>query len=177
MALMDVAEVYLELFGRIPPLVRTAVDGLDPESLTRAPQPGANPVGWLVWHLTRVQDHHVSELLDTAQEWTTGDWPQQFGLTADPSNVGFGHTPADVATVKPDSAQVLVEYHDAVFARTRPLLAGLTPERLGAVVDERWDPPVTLGVRLVSVADDSLQHIGQALYVRGLVVSGWHLGY
>ena len=36
------------------------------------------------------------------------------------------------------------------------------------VVDERWDPPVTLGVRLVSVISDDLQHVGQAAYLRGL---------
>lgn len=174
---MDVAEVYLELFGRIPPLVRTAVDGLDPDALTRAPAPGANPVGWLVWHLTRVQDHHMSELLDAPQFWTQGDWAQRFGLTPDPWNLGFGHQPADIATVRPESAQALIEYHDAVYGRTRAFLEGLTPEALDEVVDENWDPPVTLGVRLVSVADDSLQHAGQAAYVRGLIDEGWHLGY
>lgn len=174
---MDVSEVYLELFGRIPPLVRTAVDGMDTGSLTRSPRPGTNPVGWLVWHLTRVQDHHVSELLDSPQVWTTGDWAQRFGLTPDPWNLGFAHQPADVAAVRPDSAAVLVEYHEAVYARTRPMLQELTPQTLDDVVDENWDPPVTRGVRLVSVADDCLQHVGQALYVRGLIEDGWHLGY
>jgi hypothetical protein len=37
------------------------------------------------------------------------------------------------------------------------------------VVDERWDPPVTLGVRLISVLSDDLQHAGQAGYLRGLL--------
>ena len=177
MADMDVAAVYLELFGRIPPLVRTAVDGLDPDALRQAPRPGTNPVGWLVWHLTRVQDHHVSELLGVPQVWMEGDWPQRFELAADPWNLGFAHKPEDVAAVRPESAQALVEYHDAVYARTEPMLAGLTQASLGEVVDENWDPPVTRGVRLISVADDSLQHAGQALYVRGLVQAGWHLGY
>jgi hypothetical protein len=49
------------------------------------------------------------------------------------------------------------------------MLEGLTPDDLDRVVDKRWDPPVTLGVRLVSIADDSLQHAGQAAYVRGLL--------
>ena len=134
-------------------------------------------MGWLVWHLTRVQDYHVSELLDAPQLWVEGDWAQRFGLTADPWNLGFGHQPSDIAAVQPESPEALVEYYDAVYARTRPVLTGLTPEALGEVIDERWDPPVTLGVRLISVADDSLQHVGQALYVRGLVIAGWHLGY
>jgi hypothetical protein len=91
--------------------------------------------------------------------------------------LGFGHQPADIATVRPESAEALIEYYDAVYARTGPLLEGLTPQALSEVVDDRWDPPVTLGVRLISVADDSLQHVGQAAYVRGLIEQGWHIGY
>lgn len=172
---MQVHEVYLELFGRIEPLVHAAVEGLPPELLLAQPQRGVNPVGWLVWHLTRVQDHHVSELLQREQVWPR--WAPRFGLAPDPRNLGFGHTAADLATVRAESSQVLLDYYDAVYARTRPLLASLTPESLSEVVDRNWDPPVTLGVRLVSVADDSLQHVGQALYARGLVQAGWHLGY
>ena len=48
-------------------------------------------------------------------------------------------------------------------ASSEPTEADLT-----RIVDERWDPPVSLGVRLVSVVTDDLQHVGQAAYVRGL---------
>ena len=41
---------------------------------------------------------------------------------------------------------------------------------LDRVIDENWDPPVTLGVRLVSILDDDAQHVGQAAYLRGLNV-------
>lgn len=172
---MDVSAVYLELFGRVPNLVRAAVHGLTPEQLHAPPQPGANSVGWLIWHLTRVQDDHVAEVMDQPQLWPR--WAARFGLGADTSNTGFAHTPAEVDRVRPDSADVLVDYHDAVYNRTASLLEGLTESDLNRIVDDRWDPPVTLGVRLISVADDSLQHAGQALYARGLVLAGWHLGY
>ena len=99
----------------------------------------------------------------------SGDWAGRFGLTADPTNTGYGHSPAEVATVRPQSAQALVDYHDAVAARTRDLLGDLTPKDLDRVVDDRWDPPVTLGVRLVSIVNDDDQHVGQAAYVRGLL--------
>jgi hypothetical protein len=177
MAAMDVASVYVELFGRISPLVRAAVDGLDDAALCQGPRPGTNPVGWLVWHLTRVQDHHVSELLERQQVWVEDDWASRFGLEPDPWNLGFGHQPEDVAAVRPQSAEVLLGYYGAVYSRTEPMLASLTEVSLSEVVDENWDPPVTRGVRLISIADDSLQHVGQALYVRGLVQAGWHLGY
>jgi hypothetical protein len=56
-----------------------------------------------------------------------------------------------------------------VRERTSAYLATLTPGDLDRVVDERWDPPVTLGVRLISIADDEIQHAGQAAYARGLL--------
>src|SRR6266540_1800915 len=105
------------------------------------------------------------------QVWVSGDWARRFGLDADPSNSGYGHSAEQVATVRPESFQVLIDYYDAVAARTRDLLHELTPKDLDQIVDLRWDPPVTLGVRLVSVADDDLQHVGQAAYVRGLLAA------
>ncbi|MFC4908011.1 mycothiol transferase [Actinomadura gamaensis] len=165
---MNVNEVFGELFGRIPPLVREAVAGLDPALLATPPEPGANTIGWLVWHLTRVQDAHVAEILDGPQLWLSDGFADRFDLPADPGYTGYGHTPEQVTEVRP-TADLLVEYHEAVHARTGKLLAGLTPEALDRIVDDRWDPPVTLGVRLVSVADDSLQHVGQAAYVRGVL--------
>ena len=166
---MDVAALLLELYGRIDPLAREVVRGLDTEQLTRAPAPGANTIAWLVWHLARVQDHHVAEILDVDQIWVSGDYAERCGLDPDASNTGYGHSPDEVAAVRPDSGDVLLEYLDAVSARTQQMLRGLTPDDLDRIVDRRWDPPVTLGVRLVSIADDSLQHVGQAAYLRGLL--------
>jgi DinB superfamily len=169
---MDVSGLLLELYGRIPPLARDAVRGLDVDQLTQSPAPGANPIAWLVWHLARVQDDHIAELLDVGQIWETGDWAPKFGLTADASNTGYGHRPADVAAVRPERPEVLLDYLAAVDQRTTTMLEGVTPDDLDRIVDRRWDPPVTLGVRLVSVADDCLQHAGQAAYVRGMLERG-----
>ncbi|PWU59313.1 hypothetical protein DLE60_17115 [Micromonospora globispora] len=169
---MDVNDLLTEAYDRLPGLVRSAVDGLTPEQLRQAPAPGANPVGWLVWHLTRIQDHHVADLLGAEQLWVSGDWAGRFGLAADPDETGYGHTLDRIAAVRPESAEVLVDYHRAVAERTAAYLRGLRPADLDRVVDEAWDPPVTLGVRLVSVLEDDLQHVGQAAYVRGLVERG-----
>lgn len=166
---MDVAGLLLELYGRIPPLAAQAVDGLDPDQLRDAPSPGVNPIGWLVWHLTRVQDGHIAEILETPQIWEGDEWATRFGLAPDPGNTGYGHALADVVAVRPDGPDVLVEYLAAVDQRTRGFLAGVAPDDLTRIVDRNWDPPVTLGVRLVSVADDCLQHAGQANYARGLL--------
>jgi hypothetical protein len=166
---MDVSSLLLELYGRIPPLARHAVAGLSLDQLTEPPRAGANTIAWLIWHLARVQDHHVAQILDAEQIWVSGDWAPRFGLDADPSNTGYGHSVDEVATVRPSDTEVLVDYLDAVDRRTRTVLDGLVAADLDRVVDRRWDPPVTLGVRLVSIADDCLEHVGQAAYVRGLL--------
>jgi hypothetical protein len=166
---MDVSALLLEMYGRIPELARRAVSGVGVDRLVEPPSPGANSVAWLIWHLARVQDHHVAELLATDQLWVEGDWARRFGLDPDPTNTGYGHSAAEVAAVRPDGPELLLEYLDAVYERTRLMLQGLVPADLDRVVDRRWDPPVTLGVRLVSIADDSMQHAGQAAYVRGLL--------
>jgi len=166
---MDVAALLLELYGRVPPLAEEAVRGLDGEQLTTPPAPGANTIAWLIWHLARVQDHHGAELLDAEQLWVGGPWAERFGLAPDGSNTGYGHTADEVLAVRPDGADALLGYLDAVDRRIREMLAELTADDLERIVDRRWDPPVTLGVRLVSIADDSLQHVGQAAYVRGLL--------
>ena len=130
---MQLPDVLIELFDRIPPLVREAADGLDPDDLRRRPSPEANSIGWLLWHLTRVQDSHVSELLEEPQVWITGDWSSRFDLEADPTNTGYGHSAAEVDTVRPDGPDALTEYCDAVSARTGTFYAGSrTPTSIGS---------------------------------------------
>lgn len=166
---MDVADLLREEFGRLPEVVHEATDGLDVDLLTALPGPGANTIAWLVWHLTRVQDHHVSELLGDEQLYLADGWHERFGRGPDSEDHGYGHTAADVASVRPAAAEDLTAYYDAVHARTVAYLGGLSATDLDRVVDERWDPPVTLGVRLTSILSDDLQHAGQAAYVRGLL--------
>lgn len=166
---MDAPETLRELFGRLLPLVSDTVDGLEPDQLLHAPTTEANTIAWLIWHLSRVQDHHVADVMGVDQIWTGGDHAEAVGLRPDPSNTGYGHTVEQMSAVRPRSADALVEYYVAVDARTRAFLDDVTATDLDRIVDDNWDPPVTLGVRLVSVADDSLQHVGQAAYLRGLL--------
>lgn len=166
---MTVAQLLVDGFDRIRQVVVHTVTGLSAEQLAFAPAPGANSIGWLVWHLTRVQDDHVAEVAGTEQVWTGGGWFERFGLPLDSSDTGYGHGPEQVSAVKVPSAQLLIDYHQAVFEQSRQYLARLTESDLARVVDESWDPPVTLAVRLVSVLSDDLQHAGQAGYLTGLV--------
>lgn len=166
---MDAKDILLEGFGRLPDEISGAVDGLTADQLRWAPAEGANTIGWLVWHLTRVQDSHLAELLDDEQVYVTGDWGPKFGLKSDPSDTGYGDSGGQISRIEPQSDRVLLDYYRAVHDRTLGYVTGLSDADLDEVVDDRWDPPVTRGVRLVSMIDDDAQHAGQAAYVRGLL--------
>ncbi|MBV2353004.1 DinB family protein [Streptomyces sp. J2-1] len=162
-------DILIDGFGRVQEEVHAALDDLDPDGLHHRPLPEANSPAWLIWHLTRVQDDHVADAFGLDQIWHTGGWQQRFALDLPPDDTGYGHSPAQVAKVRVASADLLTGYYDAVHEQTLGALRTLTAQDLDKIVDDRWDPPVTLGVRLVSVLSDDLQHAGQAAYVRGLV--------
>jgi uncharacterized damage-inducible protein DinB len=134
----------------------------------RVRTPEANSIAWLLWHLTRVQDDHVADVAGTEQVWTSQGYHERFGLPFDAGDIGFGHTSDQVGLVQPE-AELLLAYHRATHQQTLAFVRTLGPDDLDRVVDTQWDPPVTLGVRLVSVVNDCTQHVGQAAYVRGLL--------
>jgi uncharacterized damage-inducible protein DinB len=165
---MRSAEQLVDAFHRVRDAVHPAVQGLTPEQLAVRLDPEANSIAWLVWHLTRIQDDHVSAVAGEEQAWTAEGWAGRFDLPFDREDTGYGHGPGDVAAVRA-TADLLAGYYDAVHRRTVRYVSGLDDADLDRVVDTAWDPPVTLGVRLVSVIADDLQHAGQAAFVRGLV--------
>jgi hypothetical protein len=163
------ADLLSDAFGRIQQLVTSTVSGLTAEQLAYRPQPEANSIGWLIWHLTRIQDDHIADAAGTEQVWTAGGWHDRLGLQLDAADTGYGHDSQQVAAVRIREPELLIGYHDAVYHRTIEFVAGLDEQALARVVDTRWDPPVTLGVRLVSVLGDDWQHVGQASYLKGLL--------
>jgi uncharacterized damage-inducible protein DinB len=167
---MDVHELLADGYGRIQRSLHSTLDGLTADQLAYRPSEQANTIAWLAWHLTRVQDHHLSELAGREQAWIAGAWHSKFGKPADPRDTGQRYTPEQVAAIRLSDPKLLLDYHDAVCQRSLEYIRGLRPADLDRVLDEpQWDPKPTVGVRLVSVIGDNIQHAGQAAYVRGLI--------
>jgi len=166
---VDIADIFGDAFTRIKEGVDATLEGLGEAELTFRADAEANSIAWLVWHMTRVEDDHVCDVAGTEQAWTAEGWFERFGLPFDKAAHGYGHNSEEVAQVKV-SADLLRGYRAAVSRRTLEFVKGVSAGDLDRVVDRRWDPPVTLGVRLVSVVEDEFQHIGQAAFVRGLVL-------
>jgi uncharacterized damage-inducible protein DinB len=163
------AELLLDGFNRVHDAVHQVVDSLSADDLAYRVDPEANSIGWLVWHLTRVQDDHIADAAGIDQVWMTKGWLERFGLPFEPSDHGYGHSSEQVGQVRVASPELLTGYYDAVHQQTTDFVETLTDDELARVVDERWDPPVTLAVRLISVISDDLQHAGQAAFIRGVL--------
>ncbi|SFC92401.1 Uncharacterized damage-inducible protein DinB (forms a four-helix bundle) [Nocardioides terrae] len=165
---MTPSDLLKDAYTRVVESAESVVDGLSEDQLAARPAPDANPIAWLVWHLARVQDDHVAEVAGTEQVWTSQGYADRFGLPFDVGATGYGQTSEQVGRVRA-SADLLSAYVRSVHEQTLAFLATLSEEDLDRVVDRRWNPPVTLGARLVSVVNDDTQHVGQAAYVKGLL--------
>lgn len=165
---MTPAELLVEAFSRVPETVGRAVDGLSEDQLASRPAAGANTLAWLAWHIARGQDSQIADLADSEQVWTADGWVERFGLPFPAEALGYGMSRDDVGRVRA-SAELLNGYLGAVHERTVAYLRTLSADDFETVVDEAWDPPVTVGVRLVSILDDCVQHAGQAGYARGVL--------
>jgi uncharacterized damage-inducible protein DinB len=162
-----VRSLLADAFGRVAQEIASLADGLSDDTVTWRPDAGSNSIAWLLWHLTRVQDDHIADLAQRPQVWTSQGFQERFALPFDADATGYGQSSEEVAQVRVQAAD-LAAYHAAVDQETSRYLDGLTLEELERVVDTRWDPPVTAAVRLVSVVNDCMEHVGQAAYVKGM---------
>lgn len=165
---MNGVEVLADGFSRVGPGLTRVLTGLDEAALTRRLDPQANTLAWLAWHIAREQDAQVAPLAGEPQVWTAQGWDTRFALPLAPGDMGYGHTADQVALVVA-GADLLLGYYEATAAATARYLSTVTPQQLDDVVDRHWDPPVTRGVRLMSVLGDALEHLGQAAFVRGVL--------
>ncbi|MBT2550604.1 DUF664 domain-containing protein [Arthrobacter sp. ISL-65] len=164
-------ELLLDAFGRVREIVDVTLDGLDDETLVHRPAGNGNSIAWLIWHLSRIEDTQVASAAGLPQVWTSQGFAGRFGLPLPEHDTGYGHSSDNVDAVRA-TRELLADYYEAVHRQTVEVLRSLGDDGLDRVVDTRWDPPVTFGVRLVSTVADCLQHVGQAAYARGLKDGG-----
>lgn len=162
-------EILTDAFDRVREGLPAQLEGLTAEQVLWRPAPNANSIGWLAWHLARVQDDHMAGVGGVEQVWT-GDWATRFALPYDESAIGYGQSSDEVGAFSVGDTELLAGYYADVHEMTLKVLQTLrTRADYDRVVDERWDPPVTAAVRITSVIGDITQHWGQLAYVRGLL--------
>ncbi|WP_167202395.1 DinB family protein [Actinomyces respiraculi] len=166
-------KMLIDALGRSRERLERALDGVSVEQANARPVDGLAPridsLTWLAWHTARAIDLQIAPLAGREPEWTAGGHSTRFGLPLPDDTEDWRHTPEESAQVTVSDLSVLTGYLDAVYAVAMEFLGSLDAARLDEVIDEAWDPPTTLGVRLVSIIDDASQHSGQAVYARRLL--------
>ena len=169
---MNWQQLVIENFERISQVLKSALEDLTQEDLNQQPNPESNSMGWIVWHLTRVQDRAIADLAGEEQLWIKDKWHSSFVRLADPQDVGVGHSSEDLAAFRSPDAKTLIAYHLAVLERTKGYLSNLSQPELDRKIDHPRFP--TVGLRLTAIINDNFQHAGQVAYVRGLLKGkGW----
>lgn len=169
---MNVRDILIDAIGRSREVTLAVLAGLDAAGANWRPTASANSISWLAWHLARQQDAQIAALSGGEQVWLRDGWVDRFGFDLPREAMGYGMSASDVAKVHVADVPLLASYVDAATDATIEYLYGIEDASLDDVVDTRWTPHVTRGVRLVSIVDDAAQHAGQAAYVRGLR-DGW----
>lgn len=171
-------ELLIDGYGRVLELLEPALKDLSREDLDRQPHPDCNSIGWIAWHLTRGQDAQIASLRNGEQVWLKNKWYEKFHRAADTEDTGFGHSAEDVAAFKSPDPEVLLDYYRATLEQSKKYLAALTLADLDSKLDESlYQPPPTVGVRVISIMADCLQHSGEIAYLRGLLKGKGWLGY
>ena len=172
---MEWQELLRDGYERVSKALERALGELHQDDLDQQPTPDCNSMGWMAWHLTRVQDHHIAALLGEEQLWISKGWHARFNRSPDSEDIGFGHSSEEVAAFRSPDVKTLLDYHRAVLERSKGYISNLSAEDLDRELDEpQFQPLPTVSVRLVSVLSDNLQHAGQVAYVRGLLKGkGW----
>ena len=166
---MDWYNLLADCYGRVLEFLENVLKGLTEDELNWQPSGDCNSIGWLTWHLTRQHDAQVASLMGEDQLWIKEDWHAKFDRAPDPQDIGFGHTLEQVTAFKSPDVQILLNYHSAVLERSKKYFLTLSITDLDRQLDEPWFKPLpTVGVRLISILEDSMLHAGQAAYVRGL---------
>ena len=172
---MECHKLIMDGYDRILQALEHALSGLTEDDLNEQPHPDCYSIGWLAWHLTRLQDDYIADLMGEDQLWAKDMWYTKFNRAPDLEDIGLSHTAEDIAAFRSVNVDTLLEYHRAVLHRTKQYIATLSMDDLARELNEPWfHTPPTVAVRLMTVMSDSLQHVGQIAYVRDLLKGkGW----
>lgn len=148
---MESKDLLEDAYGRILPALEKSLKGLTRDDLSFQPRSDCNGMGWLAWHIARVHDRQVAAIMGKEQLWLSEGWHARFNRPPDERDIGFGHTPEQVAAFKSPDVETLLGYYRAVSERARSYFRTLSPADLDRELNEpRYQPLPTVGVRLIS---------------------------
>ena len=166
---MNVNDLLLDLASRPEAMLGYLRGHLTAEVVNAHAGDHDNSMAWLLWHTGREIDLQLAMLSGKSQVWNESNYAEKTGLGERGAGIGYGDTPEQAREIQVQEPEVLMDYIVESLAAYKAYVAGLSEADLDDVIDTNYTPAVTRGVRLVSIIDDALQHIGQAFYARGIL--------
>jgi hypothetical protein len=166
MALIEFVEQLLE---QVDEETQASLRGVTLEQILWRPAEESNPMAWLAWHIARMQDFRSSHLLGRDQIWVEDGLHERFGLPADPANTGRGNNNAEVSALQPESVEVVATYCAVASGRVREYVGSLRAGAEDDIIDSPDGGRTPLGEVLNRFIHGGVAHVGQLMYVRGLI--------
>lgn len=148
--------------------LKRALEGINDEEAYTQPSPGSNPIGWLVWHMARVEDHWINGMFcGNEHQWTRGGWDKKFGMPSEGN--GARLSIEQVMAMPRIGLTDLIAYYDAVRAETSQVIRSLTDEQLAKSIEHPRKGPITGSWIIGHVIVEESQHAGQVAMIRGIL--------
>ena len=163
---MTLNEFIVDALDKENGFLMEALDGLGPGELAWQPAADSNSIGWILWHMVRVEDMWIQFFAQFQTElWETEGWHEKFGLPT--RDNGFGHTAEQVNNFPSVDLGEFLRYRASVRQATLAYLDTLTPDDMERVPRERR-PEMSLGAMFRQIIGEMYQHVGHIAYLRGL---------
>ena len=163
---MTLNEFIVDALDKENGFLLDALEGLGPDELAWQPAANANSIGWILWHMVRVEDMWIQFFAQFQTElWETEGWHEKFGLPT--RDNGFGHTAEQVNNFPGVDLAEFLRYRASVRQATLDYLDTLTPKDMEHVPRERR-PEMSLGAMFRQIIGEMYQHVGHIAYLRGL---------
>lgn len=169
---INAASVLQMQIDRMTQEFKNTIGDLKADQLAHRPARAANSIGFSVWHSARAWDMYLTFLDGAEDTYVIQHWMDRFGFDTEGRGInaaGSEFTEEDVGLVKPQPS-TLIEYVDAVFARTKSYLATTSEETLAQQVRVPWWPEEKPKAFIVAhIIRHSYQHLGEAQYAKGML--------
>ncbi|MCH8109745.1 MAG: DinB family protein [Chloroflexi bacterium] len=169
---MDIVRFISQSMSQVQMRLLATCDGLTQEQALWRPAPHANNIGFILWHVGRVEDTRISSLREPhPQIWESQGWYEKFGQSVDAPDPGdrMGLRALSIPTL-----DVLLGYVKAVHQQTLEFLSALKPDDLDAIPNPS-QPERTVADVLRHMITHKNNHHGQIDYIRGLQEETWDL--
>ena len=157
--------------------VFAAIRDLTLDEMYWKPNRDSNPIGFLFWHISRVEDRLITNFVQGKQEiWISGKWYEKMHLSVEGTGLGYSLDELDEFPKLDQS--LLIEYFVLVRKSTIEYLDLMSDEDFNLVLDRmpfpEYKPSIqyfkgfTIARTFRQLIGELDQHLGQISYIRGI---------